>query len=236
MKQLRFTTTKPMGMIGIFNPEEDHQPLVIPTEVGELIMDKTKGSGAYIHGEAERKAGFDIPTFIDGNLAQLERPVEEQDILMLLPDGEYKCKAEYCDQFGASNCYLITLVTEPLAVKEEDNEPNFFYYIKKGHFAICDLAFCEESDRTFDLPLFDLANNAKLLNELGLFYIYGSYGIRYNYHSRGKWFCGYLAAFHPEDKGQYGKSCTNPTIRLLIEDHALLQQVKPLLHKKSTHV
>jgi len=113
LKQLRLTTTKPMGMLGIMNPIEDHAPLTKPNEVGELIMDKIKGRTAYIHGEAESIAGFDIPTFIDGNLAQLELPIEQQDILLLLPSGEYKCKAEYYNEIGASNCYLITLVTEP---------------------------------------------------------------------------------------------------------------------------
>lgn len=113
MKQLRLTTTKPMGMLGIMNPIEDHAPLSIPNEVGEMIMDKIKGRTAYIHGEAESIAGFDIPTFIDGNLGQLDLPIGQQDILMLLPSGEYKCKAEYCDRLGSSDCYLITLITEP---------------------------------------------------------------------------------------------------------------------------
>lgn len=118
MKQLRFTTTKPMPLLGIMNPKEDHAPLVTPKEIGELVKDKIKGRTAYIEGEAEELAGYDIPTFIDGNLAQLDLPTEQQDILMLLPCGEYKCKAEYYDEIGASNCYLITLTTEPsVAVK-----------------------------------------------------------------------------------------------------------------------
>ena len=118
MKQLRLTTTKPMGMLGIMNPIEDHAPLIKPNEVGELIMDEIKGRTAYIHGEAESIAGYDIPTFIDGNLAQLEMPIEQQDILLLLPSGEYKCKTEYYDEIGSSNCYLITLVTEPSVLHE----------------------------------------------------------------------------------------------------------------------
>jgi hypothetical protein len=52
-------------------------------------------------------------------LAQLELPTEQQDILLLLPSGEYKCKAEYYDEIGASNCYLITLVTEPSVLAEK---------------------------------------------------------------------------------------------------------------------
>lgn len=112
MKQLRFTTTESMGMFG--SASSDYKTLVNPSEIGELIFDKkTKCQKAYIHGEAQSIAGFDIPVFIDGNLAQLELPTDQQDILMLLPDGEHKCKAEYYDQIGASNCYLITLVSEP---------------------------------------------------------------------------------------------------------------------------
>jgi hypothetical protein len=119
MKQLRFTTTKPMPMLGICNPEEDHAPLVTPKEIGEFIHDVVPGKGAYIHGEAESLAGYDIPTFLDGNLGQLALPIEQQDILMLLPSGEYKCKAEYCNEWGAKDSYLITLVTEPKVFKKE---------------------------------------------------------------------------------------------------------------------
>lgn len=110
MKQLRFTTTKPMGMMGIFNAKEDHKPLVTPKNLGELIEDKTKGTGAYIHDDAEGLAGFDIPTFLDGNLGQLDLPVEQQDILMVLPSGEYKCKAVLnSDGDGDINKYYLTL-------------------------------------------------------------------------------------------------------------------------------
>jgi len=119
MKQLRLTTTKPMGMLGIVNPIEDHAPLTKPNEVGELIMGETKGKTAYIHGEAENIAGFDIPSFIDGDLGQLDLPIKEQDILLLLPSGEYKCKAEFYNELGATQCYLITLITEPSAVKKK---------------------------------------------------------------------------------------------------------------------
>ncbi|MFM2393159.1 MAG: hypothetical protein RLZZ546_1141 [Bacteroidota bacterium] len=110
MKTLRFSTTKPMGMMGIFNSKEDHKPLATPTDIGEIIEDKTKGTGAYIHGDAEELAGFDIPSWIDGNLCQLDLPVEEQDIVMILPEGEFKCKAVLqTDKFGDYNKYYLTL-------------------------------------------------------------------------------------------------------------------------------
>lgn len=113
MKQLRLTTKK---------PNEDHVLLAKPN--GKLTMDEIKGEAAYIHGEAERIAGFDMPFFVDGNLGQLDLPIKQQDILLLLPSGEYKCKAEYYNGIFSFNCYLITLVTEPsvLKVKQKDNK------------------------------------------------------------------------------------------------------------------
>ncbi len=122
MKQLRFTTTKPMAMLGILNPKEDHKILVTPNKIGEFINDKIIGKTAYIHGIAEGLAGFDIPDFIDGNLGQLDLPFNQQDILMLLPSGEYKCKAEHCMERGATNSYLITLVSEPFALVKNQKQ------------------------------------------------------------------------------------------------------------------
>lgn len=116
MKQLRFTTTKPMPMLGVFRPKEDHEPLALPADVGELVKDTVKGKTAYIHGEAERLAMFDAPKFIDGNLGQLDLPIEEQDILMILPSGEYKCKAEHSMKLGLNGGYFLTLATEPSAL------------------------------------------------------------------------------------------------------------------------
>jgi hypothetical protein len=120
MKQLRLTTTEPKSFLGIMYPMEEHEPLVTPNNIGKLIMGKTKTSTAYIHGEAERLAGFDIPFFIDGNLAQLDLPINQQDILLLLPSGEYKCKAEYYDEIRSLESYLITLYTEPSAIVKKN--------------------------------------------------------------------------------------------------------------------
>lgn len=103
MKQLRLTTSKP-GFFGSTN-----EPLVIPTNVSEIIHDEVEGDGAFLDGDAEELAGYDIPIFIDGNLGQLDLPIEEQDILMLLPSGEYQCKAELSNKIGSNNKYLIRL-------------------------------------------------------------------------------------------------------------------------------
>ena len=112
MQQLRFTTTGPAFMAGIFETNESNPPLVIPEEKGELIRTKVKGRTAYIHLEAEILAGFDIPKFIDGGMGQLDLPIDEQDILMVLPSGEYPCISTYIKpdpKKWDENCYYITL-------------------------------------------------------------------------------------------------------------------------------
>jgi hypothetical protein len=97
---------------------------------------------------------------------------------------------------------------------------NFFYYNSKGKYTICDLEFCAESKNTIDINLFDITNNAKLLNILNLAYISGSYD------ERARWFCGYLSSFDTTTKeGQYEKSLTNPVVRLLIIDKTMMNNV-----------
>lgn len=97
MKQLRFTTMEPLPLFGIATSPADGKLLVKPENVGELVKDKVMGTKAYIHDDAMDLAGFDIPVFLDGNFSQLDLPEDQQDILMLLPDGEYPCKAEFDD-------------------------------------------------------------------------------------------------------------------------------------------
>jgi len=98
MKQLRFTTSKPgfMGTTGV--------PFVTPKDIQKLIYTKTIARYAYIHGDAEKLTGYDIPIFLDGDIGQLDLPIDTQDILMLLIGNEYKCKAELVD-----SRYHITL-------------------------------------------------------------------------------------------------------------------------------
>lgn len=105
---------------------------------------------------------------------------------------------------------------------------SFFYFTSKDEYFICDLDMCQKSDRTFDMSLFELANNRKLLDKLSLIYMIGNYGVRYTFQSRAEWFCGYLDAFSSSQE-QYEKSLTNPTIRLLIENDTLLQEIKTIL-------
>jgi hypothetical protein len=102
MKQLRFTTTPPCGMFSIAYGEA----LVMPDDKGETIQTETKYNRAYIHGDAEDLAGFDIPFLIDGDIGQLDLDIAEQDILMLLPSGEYPCVSTKDTNY---EYYLLTL-------------------------------------------------------------------------------------------------------------------------------
>lgn len=109
---------------------------------------------------------------------------------------------------------------------------NSIYFISRDKYIIADVECCAKSERSFDMPFYDLANNAKLLNQLRLYYMQGNFGVRYTYESRAEWFCGYLAAFSMEDNerydSHYNKLLTNPTIRLLITDDELLERIKNL--------
>lgn len=109
MKQLRFTTTEPYSMFGMFG---ENELLVKVDNIGTLSEYKPKGSGAYIHGDAEELAKFDIPIFLDGDYEQLDLPFEEQDILMMLPSGNYQCIANLSYKSMMSDeadKYLLTL-------------------------------------------------------------------------------------------------------------------------------
>lgn len=118
LKQLRVTTTKPVSLFSMLTLVPS-QPLRNPKDKGELITDIINGSGAYIHGKAKELAGFDLVYFIDGNTAQLDLPIDKQDILMMLPSGEYECKAELYKGPQSKNKYFITLKDEPRVLDED---------------------------------------------------------------------------------------------------------------------
>ena len=109
LKQLKFTTTTPYSVI--LGVNETTKPVInINADEVEVIQDETIGTGAYIHAKAQDMAKFDIPLFFDGNLAQLDAPVDKQDILMVLPDGEYPMKSELqLNGYGDKNKYYLTL-------------------------------------------------------------------------------------------------------------------------------
>ena len=106
MKTLKFTTCNPrfFGSTG--------EPLVFPKEGEEVEFfknTKPKSNSVYIHGEAEELAGYDIPIFLSGSMDMLNIPVEEQDIIMVLPDSEHKCKCTI-EETLYDNAYYITLM------------------------------------------------------------------------------------------------------------------------------
>lgn len=131
--QLRFTTSKPSGWF------ERNDPLSIPQNLGVLIQSDTFYKKAYIDGCAENLAGFDIPCFLDGDMGQLDLPLEEQDILMVIPSGEYKIRAFKNDTLLASKCYLLKIFVNNdiinsiihISIDEESPEKtplNILYY------------------------------------------------------------------------------------------------------------
>jgi hypothetical protein len=89
MEKLRFTTTSPHSTFS------SAKGLVIdpPNNIGELISANIKSDTAYIHGKAEEDAGFDIPVFLDGDMGNLDLPINQQNIEMLLPDGNHVMQA-----------------------------------------------------------------------------------------------------------------------------------------------
>lgn len=104
---------------------------------------------------------------------------------------------------------------------------NFFYFVEKGKFCIGDIGYITESDKTIEIPLFDIANNEKLLYSLKLVYIRGN---NYTYESRAEWFCSYLSQFNNRNAElQFKKSMENPTVRILFEESELMEVVQKCL-------
>lgn len=94
------------------------QPLVNPEDNGKTFG-HARLKNAYIHGDAEQLAGYDLPIFIDGDLGQLDKPENEQQIRMLLPNGEYECVSQLTND--GSDAYLLILKVEE-DVEDEDFE------------------------------------------------------------------------------------------------------------------
>ena len=94
-------------------------PLVRPQDASETFG-KARLENAYIHGEAADLAGYELPYFIDGDLSQLDKPQEEQDIRLLTNDGEWECVAHENEEDGRE-VYYITLKE----LSDEDLEDAF---------------------------------------------------------------------------------------------------------------
>jgi hypothetical protein len=107
---------------------------------------------------------------------------------------------------------------------------SYFYFISQGEFTISDREFCAESERTFDMPLFELANNRSILNLLGLVYLdgRGPFNLEPSWDSakRADWFINYLDAFSDhKQKERFAKMETNPTIRLLVINKEMAKKI-----------
>lgn len=103
---LRFT------VVGMFH--------TTPGEYGELFGTK-KYKRSFITGEAKEIAGNDIPVFLDGDISQLDKPKEQQDIRMITSKGEYECTATvgtlkssiYSNKFDPDEpCYFLDLLKD----------------------------------------------------------------------------------------------------------------------------
>jgi hypothetical protein len=79
---LRFT---PMNV-------ENDEPMIRPEDPGELFG-QAAHEEAYFDDDIRDLTGMSRPIFLDGDLSQLDMPEEEQEIRMLLPQGEYECVA-----------------------------------------------------------------------------------------------------------------------------------------------
>jgi hypothetical protein len=77
----------------------------------ECTVDESsvKGSGAYIHGDAEEIAGYDMPVLFDGDLGQLDKPAAEQSIMMHLDEKVYDIEAELQINGADAGKYYLTL-------------------------------------------------------------------------------------------------------------------------------
>lgn len=88
---LKFTTTVPFDDNTPMEVLVNTKPLIEIKEKCSLVGGKIKGNDAVITGEALKLAGFTLPCFYEGNITELDK--EEQDIIMVLPSGEYQIKA-----------------------------------------------------------------------------------------------------------------------------------------------
>ena len=122
MDQLRLTTSKP-GFMGTSN-----SPLVTPDNITTITeLTDRKCSSVYIHGKAESLAGYDIPIFIDGDMNNFNLPVDQQNILLILPSGEYKCKCTI-EQDLIDKQYYITLFDEPIGASDRWTQFEYFHF------------------------------------------------------------------------------------------------------------
>ena len=97
---LKFTTTTPFDE----NPSIEElmriQPLIQLKEKKTLIESPIIGEESRIVGAALDIAGFYLPCFFEGDLAELDK--EKPNLIMVLPSGEYPIKV-FLDDDGVYN-------------------------------------------------------------------------------------------------------------------------------------
>lgn len=89
---LKFTTTTPIKGNSSLGELLQTKPLISLKRKPVLKEAKIKGKDAKIEGEAFKLAGFDLPCFYEGDIAELDK--KEPEILMVLPSGEYPIKVK----------------------------------------------------------------------------------------------------------------------------------------------
>jgi len=113
---------------------------------------------AYIHGEAEHLAGFDIADYIDGDILQLKEPPDKQDIEMLLPHGKtirinsyYSC----CDDY-----FLLVMPGDEGSLTDYELDKYFH-----SDPLTCDADYCRARYRLIEKPRED-AEHAEFMRKL----------------------------------------------------------------------
>ena len=142
MEKLRFTVS-----VG----DSDRQRL------GQMVRDQFGVYYAYIHGEAEHLAGYDIADYIDGDILQLKEPVDKQEIEMLLPHGMtvrinsyYSC----CDDY-----FLLIMPGDEASLNNEESTG-----LHSDPYT-CTADYCRARYRLVDKPRED-AEHAEFMRKL----------------------------------------------------------------------
>ncbi len=95
----------------------------------------------------------------------------------------------------------------------------YFFYHFSEKYDIVDIEYCNKSDCTLDINIFDLANNRFLLNKLNLIYVSNNFFSHYTDDDRFNFFCSYLTDFFSTNiEGMRDKLKTNSKVRILFKD------------------
>ena len=123
--------------------------------LGQLVRDELNAYYCYIHGEAEYMAGFDIADYISGDIKQMQLPVEQQDIEMILPDGTtVKINAHYS---CCSDYFLLIMVGDEESLRGEDRHSDPY---------TCTAEYCRARYRLIEKPKRD-AEKAEWMRKMG---------------------------------------------------------------------